>query len=454
MSAPTMSSQAHAPPVGVPPLSAAQKEAFHRDGWLVLRGVLPEGKVAEVRAWMDEVTRWAEDGGPGLHHFEQTDDGPRIARSEDFTPYHPGLRALITEGAVPFWVGELFGEPALLFKEKCNYKYPGGGGFAPHQDAAAYRFVDHHISVMVPLDPATVESGCLYVAPGHVHGKLPTDGRGRIEEAAAEALDWRPAEVFPGDLLLFDSYAPHRSDPRRALYLTYNAASAGDFRAAYYADKNAEFEATGGTFGGERVRISVSDDFLGRPVAREAAHTPPPLEDLFARYAGERAQQLYDEDITELQHGLQAAVVAAADGAPDALVAAALLHDVGHLLLGDHFPIGEALPRDFRHEEVGARYLARWFSPDVTEPVALHVAAKRYLVATDPDYAATLTPSSVRSLEIQGGPMSAEEVAAFERRRGWKEAVKLRRYDDLAKDPAMETPPFASFEGILRRLAR
>jgi ectoine hydroxylase-related dioxygenase (phytanoyl-CoA dioxygenase family) len=127
---------------------------------------------------------------------------------------------------------------------------------------------------MVPLDPATPASGCLYVAHGYEAGQLPTDARGRIAEATAARLEWRPVPLQPGDLLFFDSYTPHYSDtnttarPRRAAYLTYNAASLGDHRNRYYADKRAEFDRAGDHFDGERVRISITDDFLGRPVAR------------------------------------------------------------------------------------------------------------------------------------------------------------------------------------------
>ena len=110
------------------------------------------------------------------------------------------------------------------------------------------------------------------MAPGFAAGQLPTDHRGRIDEATATQLDWRAVPLEPGDLLFFDSYTPHYSDtntttrPRRAAYLTYNAASLGDHRERYYADKLAEFERAGDDFDGERVRISISDDFLGRPV--------------------------------------------------------------------------------------------------------------------------------------------------------------------------------------------
>jgi ectoine hydroxylase-related dioxygenase (phytanoyl-CoA dioxygenase family) len=249
-------------------------DAFDRDGWLVVRGALSGREVDDLDRAVDRVAGWASTGGPGMHHFEQTDAGPAIARSEDFVDHDDTLARLIRGGVVVSTLTALFGEEPVLFKEKINYKHPGGGGFAPHQDAAAYRFVDHHISCMVPLDPATELSGCLWVAPGHVHGRLPTDERGRIEESSAERLDWQPVPLEPGDLLFFDSYTPHFSEtnstdrPRRAAYLTYNAARHGDHRARYYADKRAEFARAGDDFDDQRVRISISDDFLGRPVDR------------------------------------------------------------------------------------------------------------------------------------------------------------------------------------------
>lgn len=254
-------------------LGTDQIAAFRRDGWLALTAAVPADELAAIRHEVEQLEQSAHDGdGSELHHFEQTDDGPALARSEDFVPHRPTLATFVCEGLIVEALADLFGEPAVLFKEKINYKHPGGGGFAPHQDATAYRFVDHHISCMVPLDPSTVASGCLHVAPGYAEGQLPTDERGRIRDDAAASLDWQPVELQPGDLLIFDSYAPHYSDtnttdrPRRAMYLTYNAASDGDHRARYYADKRAEFERQGAAFDGERVRISISDDFLGRPV--------------------------------------------------------------------------------------------------------------------------------------------------------------------------------------------
>lgn len=253
-------------------LSAQQLDAFGRHGWLHLPGALDPQLLALLQGWADDLQAWSEVGSPGLHHFEQTVNGPAVARTEHVADDHQELGDFIRQGLVVDVLAQLFGEPAVLFKEKINYKHPGGAGFAPHQDATAYRFVDHHISVMVPLDASTMASGCLYLADGHTLGALPTDHRGRVRADVASTLDWQAVEAQPGDLLVFDSYAPHYSETnhtdasRRALYLTYNAASAGDFRATYYADKLAEFDTADGTFGSERVRMSINDDFLGVPV--------------------------------------------------------------------------------------------------------------------------------------------------------------------------------------------
>lgn len=154
----------------------------------------------------------------------------------------------------------------------------------------------------------------------------------------------------------------------------------------------------------------------------------------------ERGDERYlGEAVTQRAHMLQTAAVGLAEGAPDELVVAALLHDVGHLV--DPAAV-EALEhgRDAAHEEVGARWLARWFGPEVTEPVRLHVAAKRVLAAEDPAYRAALSPASTRSLALQGGPMTEAEAAAFRARPHAEAALRLRRWDDHGKDPSLSVP--------------
>lgn len=154
--------------------------------------------------------------------------------------------------------------------------------------------------------------------------------------------------------------------------------------------------------------------------------------------------------INQQQHALQAAFLAEREGKGDALIVAALLHDVGHMVhdLGEN-PADAGI--DDRHEELGNTWLQAHFGPEVTEPVRLHVAAKRYLCAVEADYFAKLSPDSVKSLALQGGPMSAEEVAAFEALPQHQEAVQLRRYDEQAKVKGLETPPVAHFMPAVAR---
>ncbi|MAB14091.1 phytanoyl-CoA dioxygenase family protein [Parvibaculum sp.] len=159
----------------------------------------------------------------------------------------------------------------------------------------------------------------------------------------------------------------------------------------------------------------------------------------------ERATSRYGlEDINQLQHALQSAALAETNGEAPALILAALLHDVGHMIhkLGEN-PAEEGV--DDRHEILGAKWLAKRLPAALAEPVRMHVEAKRYLCATEPGYMDKLAPDSVLTLKLQGGPMSESETAAFIAKDYADEAIRLRRYDEEAKDPAMETPPLEHF---------
>ena len=158
----------------------------------------------------------------------------------------------------------------------------------------------------------------------------------------------------------------------------------------------------------------------------------------------------YGERVSQSQHALQCAALAAADAAPDSLIVAALLHDYGHL--AEAVEDTERPVADARHEMAGAALLGELFGPAVTRPIALHVAAKRYLCAVEPGYLQALSPASAHSLELQGGPFTADQAAAFERLEGFRDAVRLRRYDDLGKAPDAATPGFAAYVPMLRRL--
>lgn len=154
------------------------------------------------------------------------------------------------------------------------------------------------------------------------------------------------------------------------------------------------------------------------------------------------------EAISQTAHALQCAQLAEQAGESEALIVAALLHDVGHLMLA------ESSTTDMRHQEAGADALGTLFSTDVTEPVRLHVAAKRYLCAIDPAYFDTLSPVSVHSLQLQGGVYDGEQAAAYAAKPHALEAVRLRRYDDLAKVVDLATPPLTHYLDMAARCVR
>ncbi len=166
----------------------------------------------------------------------------------------------------------------------------------------------------------------------------------------------------------------------------------------------------------------------------------------------QRGSRRYAERLSQTDHAVQTALLAEGEGADDALVAAALLHDVGHLLGAD--PGRRSATVDDHHESVGARVLAAWFGPALTAPVALHVAAKRYLVTVDPDYFDTLSTASVHTLELQGGALPAPEAARFEAQRHADDAVRLRRWDDRGKVPERVVPDLAGYRPLLLGLLR
>lgn len=172
------------------------------------------------------------------------------------------------------------------------------------------------------------------------------------------------------------------------------------------------------------------------------------IASLFARGGGEL---YFDEAVTQQEHALQCACLAEKGGAAHALIVAALLHDVGHLLHGGRE--AAEVGRDVRHEDIGARWLRQFFGPDVIEPIRLHVDAKRYLCATEAGYIRSLSSASRRSLELQGGPFDRLELNQFVDRPHARDAVRLRLWDDAAKVPGVAVPPLDYYSGVVTDVA-
>ncbi len=222
---------------------------MQRDGYLVLHEFFEGSQVEELLRWTTELQTAPEVSGRHWVYHEDSvaEPGRRlIQRIENFCPHHERFEQFVCNGALARWIGALMDGPVVLFKDKINFKMPGGGGFKAHQDQQAgwTRYAPIFVTAMVALDPATSANGCMEMGPRRL-------GQGLIGEEwqplsdGALALQAVPTE--PGDVIFFDSFVPHASKPnltdtpRRILYLTYNLASHGDQRARYYADKHKSF---------------------------------------------------------------------------------------------------------------------------------------------------------------------------------------------------------------------
>ena len=244
-------STAPAPVAERPLLAEAQAAQYARQGWTAAYGFFSPAEAAEIAAWTAELTSRPERPGAQMLYREASLKDPAarvVQRIENFVPFHAAFDALV-HGRLLRAAEALLGGPAVLFKDKINFKESGGAGFEPHQDQQAgwSVFAPMFVTAMVAIDDANLANGCLEMADAPRLGGLIGEDWTPLTPAQMAAFTLVPVPTAPGDVLFFDSYAPHGSAPnltdrgRRILYLTYNLASDGDHRARYYADKRASF---------------------------------------------------------------------------------------------------------------------------------------------------------------------------------------------------------------------
>ncbi|MBV9522405.1 MAG: phytanoyl-CoA dioxygenase family protein [Alphaproteobacteria bacterium] len=245
---------AHAEPLPseAAPLGPAACEAFRADGFVVISGMLDRALVDRVTRWTMDLAAAPELPGRQMVYGEASLIDPErrlVQRIENFCPFHAGFRDLLEEGPLIAAAAQLFGEPAVMFKDKINFKMPGGDGFKPHQDQQAgwSRYASLFITALVAIDDATTENGCLEIAAGqHRRGLLGAEWK-PLEPHEMADFTLVPLQTRAGDVVFFDSYVPHASSPnlsggqRRVLYVTYNRAREGDHRERYFAEKRAAF---------------------------------------------------------------------------------------------------------------------------------------------------------------------------------------------------------------------
>jgi hypothetical protein len=239
---------------------------------VVRRELLGAEQMEALRAWTDEVEAWPTGSHVWGHYAEHTADGPRICRTENVSACHPGIAALVA-GPLANCAAAALGEPVTAFKDKINYKQPGGAGFSPHQDKVAYPGVGRVMSILVAIDDCSLESGCLWLASG-VDEVLAVDDRGVVRADVAQELDWFSAELVAGDAVCIDGLAPHYSESnrgsaaRRVLVASYAPTSEHYIRAHYYAQRGERMRDETEKDG--RFRISTLADFEGTEVATDA----------------------------------------------------------------------------------------------------------------------------------------------------------------------------------------
>ncbi len=233
-------------------LTTDQVTAFRRTGWVAARAFFTPQEAAEIGAWTDELLTLPEVPGEHMVYYEASLKDPNakvVQRIENFCPYHAPFDQLVRNDRLTRAVSQLMEGDALLFKEKINFKMPGGAGFEPHQDQQAgwSVFAPLFVTALVCIDKATTENGCLEMTDAPRFAGLIGQEWTPLTDAEMASFSITPVPTEPGDVLFFDSYAPHASKPnltdsaRRILYLTYNLVSDGDHRAAYYDAKRANF---------------------------------------------------------------------------------------------------------------------------------------------------------------------------------------------------------------------
>jgi len=241
-------------------LTKEQISQFHKEGLLVIKGkdfwlpselTLMLESVEEMGSWVDTAGKWMKYYEPSKNADPAKNGSDKILqRIENFVDYHAGMRYLLAGEKFLGIMSQLFGEQSVLYKEKINYKLPGGSGFAPHQDVAAGWWMygqSVHISALVAIDAANTTNGALEVVRGGHNQGLLSEPWKEVESQHVDRFKWELVDTAPGDIVLFDSYVPHRSaannsaSQRRALYATYAKLSEGDWRAQYYADKRLSF---------------------------------------------------------------------------------------------------------------------------------------------------------------------------------------------------------------------
>ncbi|XWV25723.1 hypothetical protein QJ857_gp0050 [Tupanvirus soda lake] len=235
-------------------LTNNQQNDYNKNGYVILTDLYTEEEkkllfnaISEIENWPEEKLKWMK-----YYEINKTTGQKQLCRTENFIDHHEILRHLLTKKELFDILERLVGESVFIYKDKINFKYPGANGFAAHQDAPAFmaQGQSNHITVLVAIDEATVNNGCLEFVMNNKNiwqNKILLEHNQKGAIKNTENFHWKPVPLKPGDVVIFGSYLPHRSGPnltnsaRKTLYITYNPISEGNKRKQYYEDKRKYF---------------------------------------------------------------------------------------------------------------------------------------------------------------------------------------------------------------------
>ena len=394
------------------------------NGYVVLKNILTNDTKELLKKYVKEI-EYKQKCSKYLHQFERDGNNNKVlCRTEYIVNNHKGMNKLITTGFIPEIVAKVYDKPIILFKEKINYKYPNTGGYKPHQDITAYPDSNNHITCMINLCDTNDRNGGISFSPlintGYPSKHVMQNTRGIIKNT--NNLKWINCPTKFGDMVLFNSYIPHKSNPnltdspRKSLYITYNDAQEGDLREKYYQNKKKLIK------DGE---ISLIDHYDGK-VIKNSQSLVKSIIDLYK----EKGHLKYDSHITHLEHALHTAEMAIQNNESEEFQLSCFLHDIGHLLLDEHNNMPDFLNKNLNHERIGDNYIRPIFGKEISDPILYHVLAKRYLCSSDSEYFDNLSEASKKSFHLQGGNISVKKIKQTP---GFDKAIKMRRYEDLSK---------------------
>ena len=397
------------------------KSFYNKNGYVLIKNFLDSEKKTKLKKYINEVES-DKTINKYLNQYEYCKNNEKVlCRTEYIIDYHNGFKNIVTKGDIPGIVSKINNKPVNLYKEKINYKYPNTGGYRAHQDITAYPNSKNNITCMINLCDTNENNGCLEFSPLD-NSQILEHSNGIISQP--EKLDWIRCQTNFGDIVLFNSYIPHRSgpnllkEPRKAIYLTYNSSEDGYLRDEYYKKKKEKMG---------NGKISLIDHYDGNVIDKDYI-----VDEILDMYK-DNGHKKYDSHITHLEHALQTTELAKINKESEEFQLSCFLHDIGHLILDEHNTNKHFLNKDLKHETVAFKYLSKYFPDKVTYPIMYHVLAKRYLCTVNNNYFDNLSDASKKSFIIQGGKLDNDIINTLSNNNKFMDAVKMRKYEDESK---------------------